>query len=178
MTKPNNWYVITGAPSSGKSTIINRLAELGFKIHEEVGKAYIDKELSAGKTLEEINVASPTFDITCAEIQHNSEALLNPTNLIIFDRGMLDALGYFTYYKWPIPQNLRDWCDASSYKKVFLFELLDYNKDYFRVEDVETALGLQEVFRQVYQDAGYDIITVPPDSVENRLALVLKHIKS
>ena len=44
-----NWYVITGAPSSGKSSVIRELENLGYRVVHEVARAYIEEELKKGK---------------------------------------------------------------------------------------------------------------------------------
>jgi predicted ATPase len=32
-----NWYVVTGAPSSGKTTLVRELEKLGYRVVHEVG---------------------------------------------------------------------------------------------------------------------------------------------
>lgn len=50
-----NWCVITGGPSSGKTTLINHLAELGYKTAPEIARFYINQLLSHDKkTLQEV----------------------------------------------------------------------------------------------------------------------------
>lgn len=175
-TVKNNWYVITGAPSSGKSTIITRLAKQGYKTTEEYGRLLIDQEMAAGKTLEEINVDSVAFEEAWVELQGQAEAALNPQQQIIFDRGVLDTLTYFKCYGWPVTPKIKQWCSQARYKKVFLFELLEYEKDYARIETEETAQKMQELFYEAYVEAGYEVIRVPKDTIDNRLKLVMSHL--
>jgi len=172
----NNWYVITGAPSSGKSTIIKELTKLGYKTTEEMGRKLIEQELAKGKTLDQVNVDSKEFEEAWVDMQQQKEAILEKSELIFFDRGVLDTLGYFRFYKWPLTDNIKKWCAAASYKKVFLLEMLDYEDDGVRVESAKTARKMQDLFRQGYEEAGYEVIIVPRDTVKNRLALILKHI--
>jgi predicted ATPase len=40
-----NWYVITGAPSSGKTTLLKELEELGYRVIHEVARAFIEMEM-------------------------------------------------------------------------------------------------------------------------------------
>ena len=49
-----NWYVITGAPCSGKTSVINAFEQQGFLVVHEVARAYIDEELQQGKSLKQI----------------------------------------------------------------------------------------------------------------------------
>ena len=52
--KNNNWYVITGAPSSGKTTIVKLLKSKGYIVLYEAARIYIDQELKKGKTIQKI----------------------------------------------------------------------------------------------------------------------------
>jgi len=49
-----NWHVITGAPCSGKTSVICELERLGHPVVHEAARAYIDKELEKGKTMARI----------------------------------------------------------------------------------------------------------------------------
>lgn len=176
---PNNWYVITGAPSSGKSTIVNKLASLGYETMNEWGRKVIDREMTNGKTLEQINVDSPEFERSWVEQQVNAEKNLIADKTTFFDRGILDTLAYFHYYKWPIPGAIKKWCDSANYnRRVFLTELMEYKKDYARIETEDTARQMQQIFIDVYEEAGYDVILIPKDTVENRLKLILDHVNA
>lgn len=50
----NNWFALTGAPSSGKTTVLKELEKKGYKVYEEWARVYIDSEMQKGKTLKEI----------------------------------------------------------------------------------------------------------------------------
>ena len=49
-----NWHVITGAACSGKTTLIDLLADKGFQTEPETARQYIDREMARGQTLDEI----------------------------------------------------------------------------------------------------------------------------
>jgi hypothetical protein len=49
-----NWHVITGAPCSGKTTLIDLLTDKGFLTVPEMARQYFEKELARGRTLDEI----------------------------------------------------------------------------------------------------------------------------
>ena len=53
-TKQTNWYVITGGPSTGKTTIIDLLQKKGYKTTIEHARHYIDTMHDDGQTVEEI----------------------------------------------------------------------------------------------------------------------------
>jgi predicted ATPase len=176
--RPNNWCVITGAPSAGKSTIITELAKLGYATVEEMGRKLIDQQMADGKTLEEINVDSPAFEIDWVRMQIEREAELDPRPVTFLDRGILDTLAYFNYYDWPVPEQIKSWCAQATYKKVFLLEMLEYEQDYARVEGAETAAKMQQLFGDAYEQAGFAVIHIPRASVEERLKCIVQQIET
>ncbi len=48
------WHVITGAPCSGKTTVIRDLERRGFRVVHETARAWIEEELQKGRTMAEI----------------------------------------------------------------------------------------------------------------------------
>jgi predicted ATPase len=46
-----NWHVITGAQSSGKTTLIDQLADEGFQTVPEVARQYFEREKAKGRTM-------------------------------------------------------------------------------------------------------------------------------
>jgi predicted ATPase len=54
------WHVITGAPSAGKSTLVDQLAGRAFQTVPEAGRICIERELARGFTIPEIreNIAA------------------------------------------------------------------------------------------------------------------------
>jgi len=43
-----NWHVLTGAASSGKTTLINMLADKGYETVPEIARQFIDREMARG----------------------------------------------------------------------------------------------------------------------------------
>lgn len=173
----NSWYVITGAPCSGKTTTLEELKKYGFKVIPEMARVYIDKEMAKGKMLKDIEPNSKKFEEIVLDIKVKKEKQLDPKKIILFDRGIPDTLAYYELYNWDISKDLVETCNRSNYKKVFLFEMLDYKKDYARVESPKDAKKLEDLFYKIYTDAGYNVVKVPPDTIENRTRLVFKKIK-
>jgi len=60
MDKPK-WYVITGGPCSGKTTIIKELRKIGYIVYPEAARIFIDKEIRKGRLLKEIRKNEAKF---------------------------------------------------------------------------------------------------------------------
>jgi predicted ATPase len=171
------WYVITGSPSSGKTTILNSLAKMGCQTVPEAARVLIDEETKKGKTLEEIRKNEIEFQIKVLEIKIETEKKLDKNKITFFDRGIPDTIAYFQLYGFNTEEVIK-LCKELKYRKIFLLEQLPFVKDYARIEDNEKANKLQILLRKAYADLGYEIIDVPVMPVEDRMKMILSNVDS
>lgn len=59
-----NWIIFTGAASSGKSTIVAKLATSGFAVKNELVREYINEVYKGKMEMSEIPWDSPSFQAT------------------------------------------------------------------------------------------------------------------
>lgn len=177
MANANNWYVITGGPSTGKTTLLQLLEDRGYTIVPEAARLLIDQEMAKGKTLNEIRSDEAAFQEEIARMKQKIEAGLKKTETIFLDRGMHDTWAYLKHYDF----ELKDWVqaaiDSAFYRKVFLLDPLDvYEKDYARSEDEGFVQKIHHLLREAYAARGMDPIRVPALSPSERLEFILSHI--
>ena len=89
-----NWNVITGGPSSGKTTIVNQLKKLGFSSTPEAARVLIDIGINNGLTIQEIRRDEEQFNQSILCIQMAMENILVPDHVCFHDRGTPDSLAY------------------------------------------------------------------------------------
>ncbi|MGD2149600.1 MAG: ATP-binding protein [Desulfobacterales bacterium] len=170
-----NWYVITGAPCSGKTAVISALEQLGYPVVHEVARAYIDEELKKGKSIAEIKSDILRFERFILYKKIEIEKSLSKDTTVFLDRGVPDSIGYYIleglYPDEPIKKSKQ-----TRYKKIFFFERLLFEKDAVRSEDEKIAAELDRILKQSYQMLEYDIIIVPILTVKDRVAFILKHV--
>jgi predicted ATPase len=171
-----NWYVITGAPSSGKTTLLKELEELGYRVIHEVARAFIEMEMEQGQTLEKIRADKETFENRVLHAKIALEERLPKDKVIIFDRAIPDSIPYFELAgldtKGVIEKSPRH-----RYKKVFVLDRLPYAKDQARIEDQETAAKLDRGLEAGYRTLGYEIKRIGVMPVQDRLRLILQEIE-
>jgi predicted ATPase len=171
-----NWYVITGAPSSGKTTLLKELEELGYRVIHEVARAFIEMEMEQGQTLEKIRADKETFENRVLHAKIAIEERLPKDEMIIFDRAIPDSIPYFKLAgldtKGVIEKSPRH-----RYKKVFVLDRLPYAKDQARIEDQQTAARLDRELEAGYRTLGYEIKRIAVMSVQDRLKLILQEIE-
>lgn len=170
-----NWQVITGAPSSGKTTVINQLSKQGHRVKHEVARSYIDQRLAHGETLEQIKADPLAFERHILLAKVEIEKRLPPEQTIFLDRAIPDSIAYFeleglsTSEPTALSRHLR-------YKQIFLLDRLSFEKDRVRWEDRDQAARLEELLAKAYTTLGYAITRVPVMSVEERVVFVLRHV--
>jgi predicted ATPase len=174
----SNWYVITGAPSSGKTTILDELSKKGYKTVDEAARIYIDKEMQKGKTIEEIRSDELFFQSQLLTMKLNTEKDLIKDELVFFDRGMHDTIAYFNLFNLPITPSITNSMKNSDYKMVFIFELLEYKKDYSRTESIEQVLKIEELLIEAYSTCNIPVVRVPFMNIEDRIEFILKYVKN
>jgi len=170
-----NWYVITGGPSSGKSTILEQLEDMGYRIIPEAARILIDEELAKGKQLEEVRGDERAFQQQILQMKLKAENELSKDEVIFFDRGIPDSVAYFSISGLDSKEAL-DACKKNLYQKIFLMEQLPFEQDYARTEDIQTIKQLQELLLTVYEQLEYEVISIPVMSAENRVKLILDNI--
>lgn len=170
-----HWHVITGAPSSGKTTLINALADLGYKTTPEIAREYIETLLGQNHSLADIQKNINALQRTILAIALKRERHLNKNELIFFDRGTADSLAYFKYYH--LDAHIVELaCNHIRYQKIFFCHSLPIVHDDVRVESSQSAHTIGRLLKQAYLNLGYTLIELPPVEVKERLNIILSHL--
>ena len=170
--------VISGGPSSGKTTIINELEKEGYCCFQEISRELI-KEAKA-KGIDQPFLTNPeqfNADLMKARVQQFHEAEKLDEN-VYYDRGVHDIVGYMYYAKQLIPKLFNEACVESNYDKVFLLPPWDqiHVTDNERYETFEQAQEIYKCLRKAYLDYGFEIIEVPIGSVIERKEFIIENI--
>jgi len=171
----NRWYVVSGGPSSGKTTLINELVARGYKIIPEAARFLIEQKIEEGKSVKDIQNTNE-FQKEVLGLQLENEKNAPKDEIVFFDRAICDGLAYCKFQKLDVPEyanlDLR-----GRYKKVFFCEQLPLYKDNVRIENDEAARELSRLIRQTYQDLDYEIINLPATPTpDDRIKTVLSEI--
>lgn len=170
------WYVITGGPCAGKTTLIKELKKRGYPVVEEAARAYIDQEKAKGKTLEEIRADEVGFQHAIIPMKQAAEEACSQTEVTFFDRGMHDSVAYLAHAGVTNDPILAAVLPHSRYRKVFLPDLLPLVQDGARTETKEEARMIHNDIRTAYETAGMEVVRVPVMSVKKRADFILKRL--
>ena len=163
-------FVLDGGPCTGKTTTLRALAVEGFQVLPEAARMIIDEK-----------IAFPWDDIESFNKELLKRQLLLESNIkkpVAFcDRGVPSIIAYSEVFGFKVPQEIFKVLESNRYNKIFLLEPLGfYEQDEARKEDPETARKIHASIRKAYVEQGYEVISVPPLSVEKRVAFIKKHI--
>jgi predicted ATPase len=170
-----NWHVITGAPCSGKSTLIDHLADSGFQIAPEAARQYFEREMATGRTIEEIRKDMVSCVHGIMDLMLKIEQELDPNEIVFLDRGYPDALAFIRQIGLDLNLYLPD-CFQFQYTSVFMLDRFPVQQDDVRIEDEAAANYLDQWHYCDYLTLGYDVVRVPVLPPEERLAFVLEKI--
>lgn len=168
------WIVITGAPSSGKTSVIDTLELEGHTIMREAASVCIETRLKAGELLEEICHETTQIRLQDEILQKNMEQkeLLDPAQRVYFDRCAVDTISYCKLYRLD-EERFREAASRYRFKKVFLMERLPFEMNSVRIENDTTAQMLDQYLRESYTSLGYNVIGVPVMSIRERVDFIL-----
>jgi predicted ATPase len=170
-----NWHVITGASCSGKTTLIDQLADKGFRTVPEVGRQYFERELAKGRTIEKIR-EDEAAQRGIEGMQLRVEGGLRALDVVFLDRAFPDCLA-FRRVAGLNPNEILAECFHHRYASVFMLNRFPYQQDGVRAADDATAEILDEWVARDYRALGYKAVRVPVMSPEERLAFVLESLR-
>lgn len=120
MKLKNNYYVFTGGPGAGKTSVLDALKKRGCETVKEVGRKIIIQQNNInGNSTHSGNQL--TFRKLMLEASlNNYDQLKDQNNIIFFDRGIVDIVGYSYLIKEPISSQINHIATHYRYnKKVF-----------------------------------------------------------
>ena len=168
------WHVITGAPCSGKTTLIDQLDDKGFQIVPESGRQYFEREMAKGRTLAEIR-ESEADERGMKDLQVNIEHGLRAKEVTFLDRAIPDSLVFYRISGLD-PNEILAECFHHRYASVFILDCLPVIQDEVRTEDEVIAKLIDEWLDRDYSALGYRVVRVPVLPPPERLVFVLEWI--
>jgi len=173
--------VITGAPGTGKSTIIDELISRDYTCMQEISRA-ITLEARANGT-EQLFLTQPLlFSELLLNGRENQfiETQKMTKKLVFFDRGIPDIPAYMNYIGIDYPKIYMSKSIEYIYDLVFLMPPWEeiYISDNERYESFEQALAIHNHLERTYKELNYNIIEVPTGSVIDRTNFILDWLKN
>lgn len=170
-------YIITGAPGTGKTTLINALEKEYPCMHEVSRKVIICEQEGVGNGM-------PWGDLdrfAALVYEASLQALDLSPNAYFTDRSILDLIAYLEVEGKPIPSQLVQFPYKEKFhKKVFFTPTWKdiYHKDEQRLQEFGYCLALEQALLKIYAEKGFDIVKLPKDTVSIRVNFVHTFVKT
>jgi predicted ATPase len=177
----DNFFIVTGGPGSGKSTLVEALHQRGYARSIEAGRGIIQDQVAIeGRALpwhDRLLFAELmlSWDMRSYHIAEDSHAP------VFFDRGVPDTLGYLRLLRLPAPAHMRKAADVFRYnRKVFIAPPWEqiFQQDRERKQDFDEAVRTYTSLVETYQSLNYKLLELPRASIEQRCDFVLKEIQA
>ncbi len=172
-----NWCVITGAPSSGKTSVIDELSKRGYPIQTEVARELIEECLRHGMTLAEIRGADYVQEMQRKILRFKlaREAALDEKKLVFSDRGTPDSIVYFKLAGVDAKQAIEA-SHTYHYRAVFMLDRLPLVQDGVRTESDGQAEKIGAQIASAYTALGYELVAVPVLPIPDRVDFILQKL--
>ncbi|MFA6330360.1 MAG: ATP-binding protein [Candidatus Micrarchaeia archaeon] len=173
---PQERYVLTGGPATGKTTLLGELKKHDFSTVPEAARTVLEQKRPRQMKIalqHQIELARKVQQAQKENLQKNAQPA------VVFDRSPVDPVAYVEAHgEKPTKEILRQ---AKDFKCdiVFLLEpLKNYRMDAVRREDKSKAQKLHKHIRQAYARLGHNVIEVPDlGSVQKRAEFVKRKIE-
>ncbi|MCC8144847.1 MAG: AAA family ATPase [Bacteroidales bacterium] len=181
MIEKNNFFILTGGPGAGKTSLIEELKNRKYNCVPEVGRKIIKEQMETdGNALpwKDVKLYS---SLMLTYSLHDFNQRINSNDIYFFDRGIPDVYGYERLMKLPDNPRLQKTVKEFRYNPVVFIlppwkQIYENDKEW--KQDFEEAKATYEIMCEIYKELEYELTVVPEDTVLNRVNFIMDKIKN
>ena len=173
------FHVITGGPGSGKSTLIEALGGAGYAHTIEAGRAIIQDQVAIGGAALPWGDQAAFAELMLSWELRSHRMARDQAGPVFFDRGVPDMVGYYRLLGRPVPPHVEKAAERFRYnRRVFIAPPWPaiFKQDTERKQTPEEAQRTYEAMIAAYSGCGYEPVTLPLVSVDQRVRFVIDRL--
>ncbi|RWK59498.1 AAA family ATPase [Mesorhizobium sp.] len=171
----DRFFVLTGGPGSGKTTLIEALRSAGLATSPEAGRGIIRDQLAIGGPALPWHDPAQLAELMLSWELRSYRAALEQNGPVFFDRGVPDTLGYLRLTGLPVPDHVRNAAERFRYAShVFIAPPWPeiFRQDSERKQTLDEAERTYHALTSIYTELGYELVALPLAPVEARLRFI------
>jgi predicted ATPase len=177
MTDSERFFVLTGGPGSGKSTLIDALEHTGYARSVEAGRGIIQDQAEIGGDALPWRHKSAFAELMLNWEMRSYRMAQQQIGQVFFDRGVPDVIGYLRLEGLPVPSHMMRAAETFRYNpRVFIAPPWPeiFRQDTERKQSLEEAARTYDAMVDVYTAFGYELIELPRCPLDERVGFVLE----
>jgi predicted ATPase len=176
------WRVVTGAPASGKTTLLRELEKRGYRVVEDAARALLLEDVARGVPKASLredyrNLQQRVLARTLCTIER-----LDAQQPVYFDYAVADSLAFLKGAGLPWDDLFVEAAARFEFSAVYVLEplkiALDRTADPIRTESDTLRGALHTLICEIYTSLGAHPILVPAVPLEQRVLLTLPNPSS
>ena len=152
-----NFYIITGGPGSGKTSVIEALRKLGYHCVDEVGRKIIREQLLIGGDALHWGDRAKFLELMLSRSIGDYERASDSDGPVFFDRGIPELAGYCRLVKIPDLPHVAKAAKLFRYARI-VFAMPPwreiYRNDAERKQDFAEAVASYDASVATYREFG------------------------
>jgi predicted ATPase len=173
------FFVITGGPGAGKTTLIDALQQAGYARSIEAGRGVIQEQMAiGGRALPWSDRMAFAESMLVWEMRSYRMAQ-EWSGSVFFDRGLPDVVGYLRVSGLPVPDYMDEAARSVRYNhRVFIAPPWKeiFAQDGERKQNFDEAVRTYDVMIATYAEYGYETIEIPRATVEERVCFMVNEV--
>jgi predicted ATPase len=175
-------FILTGAPGAGKTAIIRQLELDGFSVVEEAATDVISAQQLRGETRP---WSDPLFIDQVVRLQRERQirASFQPDEIQFHDRSVVCTAALALYFGYSFSNFLEGELERVRKERVYEERVFFVRNRGFiapteaRRISFEDALQFEKIHERAYQNFGFELVSVPPGTVAERVNMIKAAIR-
>ncbi len=175
-----NFYIITGGPGSGKTSIVEELRKRGVLCVDEVARSILKEQNAIGGDATHTGDRRKYCELMLSRSMFTYNQVAEMRAPVFFDRGIPELAGYRRFTAADVPAHFLKAVEMFRYNPVVFmtppWEEI-YCNDEERIQGYREAVETYEAIAATYPQFGYRSVEIPRLPVSERAQFLLDYVR-